>query len=69
MTGRPGVIIYVPGMKPKPEPEIQRAALWRCMIEGLRRTRPAVARRLAAAEDRFDVIAWTYHFYHEDHDF
>ena len=33
------LIIYVPGLLPKPEPEKHREALLRCLLTGLRRGR------------------------------
>ena len=37
------LIVYIPGLLPKPEPEIHREALARCLLTGVRRVDPAVA--------------------------
>ena len=56
-------IIYVPGMKPKPPPEIHRARLWQALLEGLRRARPEVAELIAAQPESFQLAAWAPLFY------
>lgn len=61
-------VIYVPGMKPKPAPEVHRRELLRALDFGLRAVRPEAADLLAAHEDRFELIAWTYSFYGEHRD-
>lgn len=63
------LILYVPGLLPKPEPSIHREALRRCLVEGLRRHDEAVADDVSKAERSFDVVAWTYDFYGEHRDF
>ena len=63
------LILYIPGLLPKPEPGIHKVALRRCLIEGLRRVDPEVATELANSEHSFDVVAWTYDFYREHRDF
>ena len=65
MSGSGRTIIYVPGMKPKPPPEIHRANLWRSLLEGLRRARPEVAAQMAARSDCFELAAWAPLFYPE----
>jgi hypothetical protein len=64
------VIIYVPGLLPKPEPEIHRAALMRSLLAGLRRVDGPVADALEGTPGGFDLIAWTYDFYltHRDYE-
>ncbi|MCC5795357.1 MAG: hypothetical protein JJT85_11570 [Chromatiales bacterium] len=52
------VIIYVPGLRPKPPPEVHRALLHRCLIEGIHRTEPALARALAGRDDWLRLVAW-----------
>lgn len=66
MSGRP-VIIYVPGLKPKPEATSHRQQLLRCLGEGLRRVDPDVAAAVTAG-DVFDLVSWTYDFYGEHRD-
>jgi hypothetical protein len=48
---------------------VHRAALRRCLAEGLRRHDAEVAEEFAAAERSFDLVAWTYDFYREHRDF
>ena len=61
-------IIYVPGMRPKPEPVAHRAALLKCLLEGVRRKDAEVAASIAAAGDLFDIVSWTFGFYGEHRD-
>ena len=63
------VILYVPGLLPKPEPEVHRDALLRCLLAGLRRTDGPVAQSIALTHGGFDIVAWTYDFYREHRDF
>lgn len=56
-------IIFVPGVNPKPPPEIYRPQLLRMLLASLRRTRPRAADWLAANDAQFEVIAWTYLFH------
>lgn len=63
------LILYVPGLLPKPEAGVHRNALRRCLLEGLRRHDAGVAEDIAAAERSFDLVAWTYDFYREHRDF
>lgn len=63
------LILYVPGLLPKPEAAVHREALRRCLAAGLRRHDAEVARALAAADRSFDLVAWTYDFYREHRDF
>lgn len=59
------LIIFIPGLLPKPEPEIHRAALLRCLLTGVRRVDEAVAHAIESTTGAFDIIAWTYDFYRE----
>jgi hypothetical protein len=63
------LILYIPGLLPKPEPGVHKVALRRCLVEGLRRLDPDVASEIANAERSFDVVAWTYDFYREHRDY
>lgn len=56
-------IVYVPGMRPKPEPALHRRALLEVLCAALSRVRPAAAERLKREEQRFELVAWTYCFY------
>ena len=46
-------IIYVPGLLPKPEPEVHREALLRCLLAGIERVDGAVADAIAATPGAF----------------
>ena len=63
------LILYIPGLLPKPEPGVHKVALRRCLVEGLRRVDPEVAGEIANKAHSFDVVAWTYDFYREHRDF
>ena len=56
-------IIFIPGLNPKPKPELYRAQLTRVLTAGLARSRPDAAVWLAANADAFRLVAWTYAFY------
>lgn len=62
------LILFVPGMKPKPEPPLHREQLLRCLLEGLRRVDPPVSEALTAAPDSLTVASWTHTFYGEHRD-
>jgi len=62
------LIIFIPGLKPKPAPELHRPALLRCLLAGLQKADVEVARQLQADTHAFDVISWTYDFYGEHRD-
>lgn len=56
-------ILFVPGLNPKPPPELYRPELLRVTLAGLERARPRAAQWLAANPDAFLLVAWTYLFY------
>jgi hypothetical protein len=62
------LILYVPGLLPKPEPRSHRDALFRCLLAGLRRHDEQVALDIASNLHCFDVVSWTYDFYREHRD-
>lgn len=68
MSNSKDIIIYVPGMKPKPPIEDHRATLWKCMLEGVRRADRSAAQGLALHEEVFQLIGWTSLFYSEQRD-
>lgn len=53
----------MPGLKPKPRPEVYQPQLVRVLLAGLEQSRPAGARWLREHTDAFVVVAWTHHFY------
>lgn len=61
-TPRP-LIIYVPGLLPKPKPELHREDLLRCMLAGVRRIDAAVAAEIEAKPASFELVSWNYDFY------
>jgi len=62
VTGDP-LILYIPGLKPKPEPFLHRRQLFRCLLEGVRRLDPKIAAQMEDRDDCFEIVAWTYDFY------
>lgn len=62
------LILYVPGLLPKPEPKPHRDALFRCLLAGIRRYDEKLALDLAANLHCFDVVSWTYDFYRSHRD-
>lgn len=63
------IIIYVPGLLPKPEPALHRDALLRCLLSGVERVDPDVAAAIENTTCGFDIVAWTYDFYLEHRDY
>jgi len=69
VTERPlPLIIYIPGLLPKPEPHAHREALLRCLLSGVRRVDEEVAGAIEAHDSLFEVVSWTYDFYREHRD-
>jgi hypothetical protein len=62
------LVIYVPGLLPKPEPEKHREALLRCVLAGLRRVDAPVADAIEATPGSFDIVSWAYDFYRTHRD-
>lgn len=62
------LIVYIPGLMPKPEARAHRRELLRCLVEGIRRIDPEAAARLQNCAHCFDIVSWTYDFYGEHHD-
>ena len=70
MSARPHpLLIYIPGLLPKPEPETHRDALLRCVLAGVSRVDTAVAEAIREQPAVFDVVSWTYDFYRAHRDF
>ena len=61
-------IIYVPGIKPKPPAGEHRAALWRCLLEGVRRADPPAAADIARHPACFSLVSWAHVFYDTQRD-
>jgi hypothetical protein len=62
------LILYIPGLKPKPEPAAHREQLFRCLLEGVRRIDGGLAAALAGHDNAFDIVSWTFDFYGEHRD-
>lgn len=64
------LIIYVPGLLPKPAPRLHREALRRCLLAGIERLDAELAEAIEHREDSFVIVPWTYDFYglHRDID-
>ncbi len=62
------LILYIPGLLPKPEAAAHKAALYRCLIEGVRKVEPDVARAIDATARSFDIVSWTFDFYRQSRD-
>lgn len=62
-------IVFVHGRKPKPSPEQYRPALFRCLVEGVRRADPEVADELSRQEGCFRLARWSDLFYASERDF
>jgi hypothetical protein len=63
------LIIYVPGLLPKPDAATHRAALLRCLLAGVRRVDDDIATAIETSAGCFDIVSWTYDFYGEHRDF
>ena len=61
-------IVFVPGKNPKPPPELHRQALWRCLIEGVRRADASAHAGLGAAPEAFTLAAWNRSYYGTERD-
>jgi len=62
------LILFIPGLRPKPEPVAHRHELFRCLLEGIRRIDSDLATTLAANQRSFEIASWTYDFYGEYRD-
>jgi hypothetical protein len=63
----PPLIIYVPGLLPKPEEETHRTALLHCLVAGMQRIGADVTAEVE--KQGFEIIPWTYDFYGKHRDF
>lgn len=62
------LILFVPGLRPKPEPGVYAVEILRCLLEGIGRIDPLLAADLQAHRNCFEVVPWTFAFYGEHHD-
>ena len=60
-------VIYIPGLKPKPEPPLHLEQLRRCLLAGIERVDPGIAAAIRAS-DAFRLVSWTHGFYGEHRD-
>lgn len=63
------LILYVPGLLPKPAPALHSDALARCLLAGIERLDDPVAESIRRSAGSFDVVSWTFDFYGEHRDF
>ena len=63
------IVLYIPGLLPKPEPAIHAEALLRCLLAGVRRVDEHAAEAIGGIRGGFDIVSWTYDFYREHRDF
>jgi hypothetical protein len=62
-------IVFVPGLKPKPETALHRDGLLRCLLAGLARVEPRAAALVEANPEAFTVYPWTHAVYGAYRDF
>lgn len=62
-------IVFIHGRKPKPPERVYRPALWRCLLEGVRRADPGAAESMAGNPDCFRLARWSDLFYSSERDF
>ena len=60
-------IIYVPGKNPKPPADQHREQLLRCLLHGVKKTDPGIAREIETT-DCFSLVAWNRSFYDKELD-
>lgn len=61
-------ILYVPGIRAKPSPDLHHRILLSCVIEGVRRADPLTAEALSATPDCLRLVPWGHLFYPEYRD-
>ncbi len=62
------LILYVPGIKPKPPAAEHHAMLWRCLLEGVRRADAGAAQELSRSPGCFQLVSWAHIFYDTQRD-
>lgn len=68
MSNMTPLILYIPGLLPKPAADIHKAELRRCLLRGVEKADAGIAEQIGSAEHCFDIISWTYDFYLEHRD-
>jgi hypothetical protein len=61
-------ILYVPGIRAKPSPDLHHQVLLDCVLEGVRRADPLTAEALSATPDCLRLVPWGHLFYPEYRD-
>ncbi|MBM4221933.1 MAG: hypothetical protein FJ170_08305, partial [Gammaproteobacteria bacterium] len=61
-------ILYVPGIRAKPPPELHREVLRKCVIEGVRRADPSTAEAMSALPECLRLVPWGHFCYPEHRD-
>jgi len=56
-------ILFIPGKNPKPPAAEHRAQLLRCLVHGVARADPEVARKIAAQPEGFMLVSWNALYY------
>lgn len=56
-------ILYVPGIRAKPSPDLHREVLRKCVIEGVRRADARSAEAIAAMPECLRLVPWGHLFY------
>ena len=62
MIGSP-LILYVPGLLPKPEAGLHHEQLLRCLLASVQRVDPGIADEISGSSAAFDLVSWTFDFY------
>jgi hypothetical protein len=61
-------IIFITGMKPKPDPDLHRPELVRVLAAAMRRLAPGAANWLVERPENFVLVSWTHLLYAERRD-
>lgn len=68
MSNMAPLILYIPGLLPKPAADIHKAELRRCLLSGVAKVDSDIAAEIREADHCFDIVSWTYDFYLEHRD-
>lgn len=61
-------ILYVPGIRAKPPPDLHRELVLRCLLEGVRRADATVSAELAGSPGSLRLVLWGHEFYDQYRD-